>query len=202
MPQTGYQKSPPTASGNKAIVFTIDKSGYYQGAKETGKALDSMQSRINSQIRNSGSSGRALKVNFEVGDNTLISSKVIRVLNKAVDESVLTLSKELASSGREFFREIIKSAPNRTKRAGRIDTQRMLRSVQGKIKNSKDTLQIGVGWQVDGTGEYYRYFSFQEDGTRRGPSPMRAVPKTARYMQSQFKKNITKALKSRMDRMK
>lgn len=202
MPQTGYQKSPPTGKGNKAVVFTIDKSGYYQGAKEAGKTLDSMQRRINSEIKTRGSSGRLLKVNFDIGDNTLISNKVIRVLNKAVDETVLNLSRELASSGKEFFKEIIKSAPNKTKRAGRIDTQRMLRSVQGKIKNSKDTLQIGVGWQVDGTGEYYRYFSFQEDGARRGPSPMRAVPKTARYMQSQFKKNISKALKSRMDKIK
>lgn len=203
MARTGFSATPPNKGGNQAVVFTIDKSGYYKGARETGKALDSMQRRINSELKRSGSSGRRINVNFDIGNNTLISHKVIRVVDNVVDSAVKTFAKELAASGKQFFKDTIRTAPNRVKpQSGRIDTGFMLNSVRGSVNDKKDLMQIGIGWNLNGSGKYYRYFSFQEDGTRNGPMPMRAVPKTARFMAAKFKQGMGKAIKARMDKIR
>lgn len=203
MARTGYSATPPNKGGNQAVVFTIDKSGYYKGARDTGKALDSMQRRINSELRKSGSSGRRINVNFDIGDNTLISHKVIRVVDGVVDAAVRDFAKQLASSGKQFFKDVVRTAPNRVKaQSGRVDTGFMLNSVSGSVNDKKDLMQIGVGWNLNGSGKYYRYFSFQEDGTRSGPMPMRAVPKTARFMAAQFKQGMGRAMKTRMDKIR
>jgi hypothetical protein len=78
----------------------------------------------------------------------------------------------------------------------------MLRSVQGRTYETKEMTYVGIGWNITGQGGYYRYFSFQEDGTRGGAMPMRAVPQTARFLSKQFDESFSKALKIRLDNIK
>lgn len=201
MPRTGYERTAPTGSGNLGLVFTIDKSGFYKGAKETGKALTDIQRKINSSIRNSGSKKT---MTFEVLGNDLekYSHVVVRTLRAAVDDVAKDWAKEMSAIGKGMFKEIIKSAPNRTKGPGRIESQEMLQSVQGRVYNTAQSTHVGIGWRMNGTGTYYRYFSFQEDGSRGGAMPMNAVSKTARYVSRHFDLRFKKELKLRVDAIK
>ena len=201
MPRTGYERSAPTGSGNLGLVFTIDKSGFYQGAKETGKALTDIQRNINRSIR---ATGAKKTMTFEVMGNDLekYSHVVVRTLRAAVDDVAKDWAKQMSTIGKAMFKEVIKSAPNRTKGPGRIQTQEMLQSVQGRVYNTKDSTHLGIGWRMNGTGTYYRYFSFQEDGTNGGARPMNAVSKTARYVSRHFDLRFKKELKLRVDAIK
>lgn len=202
MARTGYETTPPTGGGNQAVIFRIDKSGFYKGAKETGKALTAMQRKINAEIRNTGSS-KTVKVDMKMDGGAMYADVVVRTLNKAVDDVAKQWGKQLAASGKMFFKNIIRTAPNRVKgQPGRIDTGLMLRSVQGRTYETKEMTYVGIGWNITGSGGYYRYFSFQEDGTRGGAMPMRAVPQTARFLSGKFDESFSKALKARLDSIK
>jgi hypothetical protein len=201
MARTGYEITPPTRGGNQAIIFKIDKSGFYKGAKETGKALTALQRRINTEIRNTGYS-KTVKVDMKITGGAMFSEVAVRTLNKAIDDVARQWSKQIAASGKQFFKNVIRTAPNRVKgQPGRIDTGLMMRSVQGRSYHTKEMTYVGIGWDIQG-GTYYRYFSFQEDGTRNGPMPMRAVPQTARFLSKQFEEGLGKALKIRLDSIK
>jgi hypothetical protein len=201
MPRTGFEITPPTRGGNQAVVFKIDKSGFYKGAKETGVALTSMQRKINSEIRRTGYS-KNVKIDMKIEGGAMFSQVVVRTLDEAVDAVSRQWAKQIAASGKDFFKTIIRTAPNRVKgEPGRIDTGLMLRSVQGRSYDNKDATYVGIGWDIAG-GTYYRYFSFQEDGTRNGPMPMRAVPQTARFLSKQFEQGLGKELKIRLDSIK
>lgn len=201
MPRTGYNTTGPTGGGNTAIVFAIDKSGFYKGIKETGKALDSLQKKINSDIKKVGY-GTTGKVTITVSDNKFFSAEIVKGLESALESATFEFAKEMSKAGKQYFQSIIRTAPNQTKGPGRIDTGLMLRSVQGRTRRDKDTTYIAVGWNVIGNSPYYRYFSFQEDGTRNGPMPMRAVPKTAKFLSDKFNQHMNKDLKTRLDNIK
>lgn len=201
MARTGYERSGPTGGGNTGIIFEINKDGFYKGIKETGQALDKMQKKINSDIRKVGY-GTTARVTLEVRDNKLISAQVIRGLESALEGATRDFAKEMAKSGKLFFQKIIRTAPNKTKGPGRIDTRLMLRSVQGRTFFKKDATYVGVGWNVKGDSPYFRYFSFQEDGTRGGAMPMRAVPQTAKFMSDKFNSQMSKDLQARLDKIK
>ena len=201
MPRTGFKTSGPTGGGNTAVVFAIDKTGFYKGIKETGKALDAMQKKINADIKKVGY-GTTGKVTVSVSNNKLFSAEIVKGLESALEDATFEFAKEMAKSGKQFFRNVIKTAPNRRKGPGRIDTGLMLGSVQGRTRKSKNVTYIGVGWNVIGNSPYYRYFSFQEDGTRGGALPMRAVPQTANFLSQQFNGRMNKDLKTRLDNIK
>jgi hypothetical protein len=201
MPRTGYETTGPTRGGNAAVIFAIDKSGFYKGIKETGQALDAMQRKINADIRKVGY-GTSGKVTVTISDKKLFSAEIVRGLKSALEEADKNLAKEMARTGKQFFQNVIRTAPNRQKGPGRIDTGLMLRSVQGRTTFTKDITYIGVGWNVKGESPYYRYFSFQEDGTRGGAMPMRAVPQTAKFLSDQFQSKMNKDLKTRLDNIK
>lgn len=202
MGRTGFETTPPTNGGNAAVILTIDKSGFYKGAKETGKALTAMQRKINSDIKNIGYS-KTVKVSMSLEDKMMFSHILVRKLEDAVNNSTKEMAKQLSASGKAFFKNVILTAPNRVKaQPGRIDTGLMLRSVQGRTIDSKMITRVGIGWNITDSGRYYRYFSFQEDGTRNGPMPMRAVPKTAKFISEQFQQKMEKNLKLRLDTIK
>jgi hypothetical protein len=201
MPRTGYETTGPTRGGNTAVVFAIDKSGFYKGIKETGKALDSMQKKINADIKKNGY-GKTARVTVTISDNKLFSAEIVRGLETALEGATREFAKELSKSGKQFFQNIVRTAPNRQKGPGRIDTGLMLRSVQGRTSYDKTTTYIGIGWNVKGNSPYYRYFSFQEDGTRGGATPMRAVPQTANFISQQFQAKMSKDLQARLDKIK
>lgn len=201
MPRTGYKTTGPTRGGNTAVVFAIDKSGFYKGIKETGKALDSFQKKLNTDMRKVGY-GTTAKVTVTVSDNKLFSAQIVRGLELALEDVTKEFAKEMSKTGKQYFQSIIRTAPNRTKGPGRIDTGLMLRSVQGRTRYDKTTTYIAVGWNVAGSSPYYRYFSFQEDGTVGGASPMRAVPKTAQFLSDKFSQRMNKDLKTRLDKIK
>lgn len=196
MARTGYEVTPPTGGGNVGVIFVIDKTGFIAGAKETGRALTSAERSINSKLRRTGQS-----VTTEVIENDLaMAAKVtVRSLEGALDEVANDWGKAISASGKNFFKEIIKTAPNRVKpRDGRIDTHLMLNSVRGRTTNRKNETMSAIGWD----DVYYRYFSFQEDGTRGGAMPMGAVPKTARYLAVEFDKNFGRMLQNRIEKIK
>jgi hypothetical protein len=201
MPRTGYERTGPIRGGNTAVIFAIDKSGFYKGIKETGQALDAMQRKINANIKKVGY-GTSGNVTVTISDNKLFSAEIIRGLSSALEAADRELAKDLSKTGKQFFQKIIRNAPNRQKGPGRIDTGLMLRSVQGRTTFTKDITYIGFGWDVKGNSPYYRYFSFQEDGTRGGAMPMRAVPQTAKFISEQFQAKMNKDLKTRLDNIK
>jgi hypothetical protein len=201
MPRTGYQTTGPTRGGNTAVIFAIDKSGFYKGVKETGKALDSFQKKLNADMRKVGY-GTTAKVTVTISDNKLFSAQIVRGLESALDGATREFAKELSKTGKQFFQNIIKTAPNRNKGPGRLDTKLMFKSVQGRTSYDKTTTYIGVGWNVKGDSPYYRYFSFQEDGTKGGAMPMRAVPQTANFLSQQFQARMNKELQARLDKIK
>jgi hypothetical protein len=201
MARTGYETTGPTRGGNTAVVFAIDKSGFYKGIKETGKALDSFQKKLNTDMRKVGY-GTTAKVTVTVSDNKLFSAQIVRGLESALESADKELAKYMAKAGKQFFQNIVRTAPNRNKGPGRIDTGLMLRSVQGRTSYDKTTTYIAVGWNVKGNSPYYRYFSFQEDGTKGGAMPMRAVPQTAKFLSDQFNGRMNKELQARLDKIK
>lgn len=201
MARTGYERSGPTGGGNTAIVFAIDKSGFYKGIKETGQALDSFQKKLNADMRKVGY-GTTAKVTVTVSDNKLFSAQIVRGLETALEDVTYEFAKQMSKTGKQYFQSVIRTAPNKTKGPGRYDTGLMFTKVQGRTRQDKDTTYIAVGWNVAGNSPYYRYFSFQEDGTAGGASPMRAVPKTAQFLSDKFNQRMSKDLKIRLDKIK
>lgn len=194
--RTGYETTPPTGGGSVGVLFYIDKTGFIAGAKQTGKALTSAERSINSTLRKKGQS-----ISTEIINNDLaIAAQVtVRALEGALDDVAKDWGKIISASGKRYFKEIIKTAPNRVKpRPGRIDTHDMLNAVRGRTENRRDYTASLIGWD----DVYYRYFSFQEDGTRGGPSPMGAVPKTAKYLTDQFNKSFGPMLQNRIEKIK
>lgn len=184
--------------GSKTFVsLVIDKQPFIKGSEEARKSLENLSRDIRAKV-SSKSRQKNYNTSFDVkGDfqPLLLQKRLIQ----ALDESLYEWGKKTSALGKGYFQEVVKSAPNRVKpRPGRIQTGLMLRSVQGRTKETRNQLSINVGWKAAGTGNYYRYFSFQEDGTR-DVSPMRAIPKTGAYLSKQFSSTFGKELKKRTD---
>lgn len=195
MARTGYERTPPTGGGNVAVVFNIDKSDYIKGIKGAGDALERFEK---TSINKTGSSNK-LSINVDAGQRQRVSTVAVVALRDALEDSTKEWTKQLAASGKKYFQNIIATAPNRVKpRPGRIDTTTMITKVRGRSIHRANHSIAMVGWD----DVYYRYFSFQEDGTRGGPMPMGAVPKTARYLSTEFNRTMSPILKARMDQIK
>jgi hypothetical protein len=196
MPRTGYETTPPTGGGGIGLSFTIEKSNFIAGAKETGKALTRLERNFNSALRMKGYS---ITQEATSSDRYNAIDIYVSALSSALEDSAQDWGKKVAAGGKAMFREVIKSAPNRVKpRPGRIETHLMLNSVKGTTKKYKNESVVAIGW----TGTYYRYFSFQEDGTRTGPMPMHAIPKTAKYITNEFNNTFGRMLKYRIENIK
>lgn len=196
MLRTGYETTPPTGGGGVALTFTIEKSNFIAGAKETGKALSRMELEFNSKLRKKG---YAITQEVSTYGTARVSETYVMALSAALEDSTHEWAKKVAAAGKSRFREIIKSAPNRVKpRPGRIDTHPMLDSVKGTTHKHKNDSTVVIGWH----GTYYRYFSFQEDGTNNGPMPMHAIPKTASYLTKEFNNTFGRMLKYRIENIK
>lgn len=192
MPRTGFERTPPAAGGGVGLLFTIEKSNFIAGAKQTGKALTDMQREINANFRSKGYS-------VKTTSNAYGANITVKALTDALEDSTQEWAKIVAAGGKARFKEVIKSAPNIVKPSpGRIDTHLMLNSVRGTTTRRKYESTVEIGW----TGTYYRYFSFQEDGTRNGPMPMHAIPKTAKYITNEFNRSFGRILQSRMTKIK
>lgn len=191
MPRTGYETTPPTGGGSVKLEFIIDKVNYIRGAKQAGdeiKKLNATQQQ-----------GYSIKSTWDERALAQVAQRTVKSLEGALEQVANDWAKIVSAAGKEYFKEVIRSAPNRVKpRPGRIDTHTMLKSVRGRTKNNKDATTSTIGW-ID---SYYRYFSFQEDGTRNGPMPMGAVPKTAKYLTSQFNRSFGPMLRNRIEKIK
>lgn len=197
MPRTGYETTPPSGGGGIGVIFTIDKTDFFRGAKETGKALTSMQRNINSSLRQKGYTITSEIAQYNNGLN--VGEVAVKALGSALEGSINEWAKTVAAAGKQMYKEVIKSAPNRVKpQPGRIDTHLMLNSVYGTTTERKNHSRVEIGW----TRQYYRYFSFQEDGTRTGPMPMGAIPKTTKYIVDEFNNTFGRMLKYRMEQIK
>ena len=196
MPRTGYETTPPSGGGGVGLFFTIEKTDFLKGSKETGKAVDKITRDFNTKLKTKGYTITSEVVSY--GDYNL-GNVVVKALDSAVENSVQDWAKTVAAAGKQMYKEVIKSAPNRVKpQPGRIDTHLMLNSVYGRTTERKNFSRVEIGW----TDTYYRYFSFQEDGTRTGPMPMGAIPKTAKYVVNEFNNTFGRMLKYRMEQIK
>lgn len=202
--RTGYETTPPDNGGSAGVLFVIEKQEFMRGTTSIGTELSKLD-RI--AISKKGYRKERFSIVFEQNGDSFkdIAAVQVRAWNRALEDSAKDWGKMISAGGKDYFREIIKSAPNKTKGQGRIDTKLMLNSVKGRTKNLKNETIVAVGWNSSMIGQpglYLRYFSFQENGTSNGPSPMGAVPKTAAYLSSQFDKSFGKMLEYRMKNLK
>lgn len=202
--RTGHLTTPPDNGGSIGVLFVIEKQDFQRGTRQVAAELSKIERQ---SISKKGYRKDTFSINVESTGESLgeVAVTQIRAWDKALEDSANDWGKMIAAAGKERFREVIKSAPNRTKRSGRIDTGDMLKAVRGVTKSLKNETRIAIGWNTEmiGTpGTYYRYFSFQEDGTSNGPTAMGAVPKTAAYITTQFDKSFGRMLEYRMKNIK
>ncbi len=202
--RTGFETTPPELGGSVGVLFVIEKQEFVRGTRQVAAELSKID---RAAISKKGYKKDAFSIEFEKDGDSFkeVGAVQIRAWDRALEDSANEWGKMIASAGKDYFREIIKSAPNKTKGPGRIDTREMLNAVRGRTKSLKNETIVAVGWNtglVGAQGKYYRYFSFQEDGTRNGPTPMGAVPKTAAYLSSQFDKSFGRMLEYRMKNLK
>lgn len=198
MARSGYSTTPPTGGSNIGILFRIDKKDFIDGIKRASAELDRFGSDINKK-----SQSKSYSITTEVldlGNNSGSASvTTVRTMQGALDKTTYEWGKKISRLGKQFFRNIIMTAPNRVKpRPGRYETGTMFRSVKGITHETKDYTVSEIGWG----GLYYRYFSFQEDGTSNGPSPMKAIPQTSRYLSDAFRGSFSRDLKSKIEGIK
>lgn len=94
-----------------------------------------------------------------------------------IDGDIKQIGIIIADEMKKEIKGVIKTAPG-ARGAGRIDTGTMIDSVYGrrtKYNKSKGVLEVSAGW----LDLWYKYFGFQEQGTRTGIKPMRAIAHTA-----------------------
>lgn len=194
--RTGYERTPPTGGGGVGLTVSIQMTNLQKGFKETGQALTSFQKQLNKGLTQNGYFSSSSKSSFGRANITEVK---FNALSSAIENDAHNWAKAIAAGGKSYFQEIIKSAPNRVKpRPGRIETHEMLRSVRGITHKYKGESLVEIGW----ISNYYRYFSFQEDGTSNGPTAMHAIPKTANYIQKEFKNSFGRMLKYRIENIK
>jgi hypothetical protein len=196
MPRTGYSTTPPTNGSNLAVVFKIDNRDFLDGVARASGELAKFASGAGKK-----SESKSFSFTTEVLDLDVASASqvTVRRMANALDETSREWSKRISKVGKKFFQNIILTAPNRVKpKPGRYQSGTMVKSVKGTTYGNRDYTVSLIGWG----GLYYRYFSFQEEGTSNGPLPMRAVPQTSRYLMDEFSKTFAKNLKKKIDEIK
>ena len=202
MARTGFLKTPPRGrGGTQAVLFTIDKTGYFKGASQAGRELKKLEKDIIKNLKQ-GEYAKTVRVRQKLEGRIYVDEVLVASLDKSLNEVANEVAKSLAAQGKSYFRNIVKTAPNKHKEPGRYETGYMLSKVQGRTINRKNYVTVGVGWDIAGNGDYFRYFSFQEEGARGGPMPMNAIPKTTHFITTKFRQEFEAKLKARLDSIK
>jgi hypothetical protein len=193
--RSGFKLTPPTSASEVAVIFRIDKKDFIKGSKQAAAQLEKF---ANQAAKGGRAKGVSLTVQTLDTGVESVSVYTARTIEGGLNQATKEWGKRISATGKEFFKKVIRTAPNRRKGPGRYETGRMFRAVRGRTEDTVDFTTSMIGWN----NVYYRYFSFQEEGTSNGPSPMRAVPQTANYISQQFKSTFPRVLKSKIDKIK
>jgi hypothetical protein len=163
-----------------SVAITMNYGDVYMGIEQANKLAANYFKDIS---RDFHASLKNVKMKRIIGPSTkspgTYSAAVVfpSGFKDKIDADIRAIGVIMADEMKKEIKSVIRSSPG-AKGKGRIDTGLMLNSVNGRRTNyskSKGTLTVTAGW----LDTWQKYFGFQEEGTRNGIKPMRAILHTA-----------------------